>query len=355
MKKTALFMAIACATGMANAEEKNDLVVKLGGGLLASEQEMKFQIGGRLQWDYNLAQKNDETDESDLHVRRARIYLKSTVGDWSLKSQFNIDKAAENDDGAREDAGGTVEDLFITYEGFGSAAKISLGQQRVEFSLEDYTSSNDNTFLERSAVTEQYAIGRLAGVQVQGDVKGLHYAVGVFEDGEDKTEASKMFLNARVAYAANIDSGLVHLGLASHNQGDDSLTTGLEVAGVFGPLHAQAEYMMRTTDGADDLSGWYGQVGYVLTGETRPYKGGKFSRIKPASKTGAYEVVVRVTQGDGNYSDTELSTTEASEIGFGLNYYANNNVRLGVSYSISESDVNTDEGNEFRARAQFVF
>ncbi|KZZ12783.1 MULTISPECIES: OprO/OprP family phosphate-selective porin [Thalassolituus] len=355
MKKTALFIAIACAAGFAQADEKDDLIIKVGGGLMAQEKEIKFQTGGRLQWDYNLAKKNGETDESDIHVRRARIYVKSTVGDWSLKSQFNIDQASETDDGAREDSGGTVEDLYITYEGFGKPAKISVGHQRVEFSLEDYTSSNDNTFLERSAVTEAYSVGRLAGIQVKGDIDGLHYGVGLFEDGEDKTEASEMFLAARVAYAADIDGGLVHVGLGSHNQGEDTLTAGLELAGVFGPLHAQAEYMQRSIDDADDLAGSYVQVGYVLTGETRPYKAGKFKRIKPASSKGAYEVVVRATQGDGNYSDTELGATEASEIGIGLNYYANNNVRLGMSYSVAEGDATSDEGQEFRARAQFVF
>ena len=65
--------------------------------------------------------------------------------------------------------------------------------------------------------------------------------------------------------------------------------------------------------------------------------------------------MVRATQGDGNYSDTELGATEASEIGIGLNYYANNNVRLGMSYSVAEGDATSDEGQEFRARAQFVF
>ncbi|MCD8522291.1 MAG: OprO/OprP family phosphate-selective porin [Saccharospirillaceae bacterium] len=355
MKKTTLFMVIACATGIAHAEEKNDLVIKLGGGMLASEKEIRFQVGGRLMWDYNLAKKNGTTDESDIHVRRARIYLQSTVGDWSLKSQFNIDQASETDEGARDDAGGTVEDLFITYEGFGKPAKISVGHQRVEFSLEDYTSSNDITFLERSAVTEAYAIGRLAGIQVKGDVGGLHYGVGLFEDGDDKTEASKMLLAARASYAADVDGGLVHVGLGGHNQGDDTLTAGFELAGVFGPLHAQAEYMQRSTDGADDLTGWYAQVGYVLTGETRPYKAGKFSRIKPSGSKGAYEVVIRTTQGEGNYSDTELGATEAAEIGLGLNYYANNNVRLGMTYSMAEGEGTSDEGQEFRARAQFVF
>ena len=129
MKRTALFIAVACATSFAHSDEKDDLIIKLSGGLMAQEQEIKFQTGGRLQWDYNLAKKNGATDESDLHVRRARIYMKSTVGDWSLKSQFNIDQASETEDGARTDGGGTVEDLFITYEGFGKPAQISIGYQ----------------------------------------------------------------------------------------------------------------------------------------------------------------------------------------------------------------------------------
>jgi phosphate-selective porin OprO/OprP len=116
---------------------------------------------------------------------------------------------------------------------------------------------------------------------------------------------------------------------------------------VRGPFHIQAEYV-DAEFGGDDLSGYYVQAGYVLTGETRPYSGGKFKRVKPEAKTGAWEVVARYEDGDGDYSDIELGRTDATAYTLGLNWYAHENLRLGVNYS-------DDDGNEFRVRFQLTF
>jgi len=344
-------------SSLANAQ---DVTIKIGsGGLKAAdkEKEVKFQVGGRLMWDYNNAAENGVTDESDLAVRRARLFVKTQIGDWTLKSQFNVAEEATVDtsgDDARTDSGGTVEDLYIQYSGFGKQAKVTLGRQKTEFGLEELTSSKDITFLERNAATEAYVLGRKEGIQIQGDINTFHYGIGAFERGEGSQEAGKIAIVARAAYALKTDTALFHTGLA-YATGGDTDQLGLELAAVAGPLHAQAEFMQQDTDGADKEDAFYAQVGYVLTGETRPYKSGKFKRIKPSASTGAYEVVVRYTDGEANYSDTELGDTDGSEYGIGLNYYANNNVRLGVTYSESESADGTADGEELRARAQLVF
>ena len=88
---------------------------------------------------------------------------------------------------------------------------------------------------------------------------------------------------------------------------------------------------------------------------SRPYKDGVFKRIKPMATSGAWELVARYEAGDGDFGDVELSETDASAYTVGLNWYATNNARLGVNYTVGDSEVNSDEGKELRARIQYVF
>ena len=89
------------------------------------------------------------------------------------------------------------------------------------------------------------------------------------------------------------------------------------------------------------------------------YKRQKFKRVKPGSKLGAWEIVARYEDGNGNFSDIELGTqvgdNEASSFGVGVNYYAHKNVRIGVNYTDGDVDGSDNDGNEFRVRFQLTF
>ncbi len=323
-------------TPAANAEVK----VSTKGGLKVSSGDYKFEFGGRIMYDYNRSELNGETDENDFDLRRGRVYAKGNIAkNWAFKTQFNT-----NGDG--------VEDLYLRYTGWGKGAQVTIGNQKMPFGLEELTSSKDISVLERSAITEQYAIGRAEGVQLHGKAGGKNtYAIGVFTDDEKDAEIG---FAARYTMAFGGDDSLVHLGLAYKDIDEDS-AFGLEGAFVTGPFHVQAEYVDGETEGNDDLSGYYLQAGYVLTGETRPYKGGKFKRVKPNGKGGAWEVVARYEDGDGNHSDIELGRDDASAFTLGLNWYAHKNVRFGVNYTDGESNTSDDDGSEFRVRFQLTF
>jgi phosphate-selective porin OprO/OprP len=126
-----------------------------------------------------------------------------------------------------------------------------------------------------------------------------------------------------------------------------------------GPFHAQAEYF-DAEDGNDDVDGYYVQLGWVITGESRPYEDGKFKRVKPANKNGALELVLRYEEGDGKYSDVGLSSSlvNGEQTTVGLNYYVNDYVRVGLSYMDGEAENSIGQsfdGDELRARFQFAF
>lgn len=319
--------------------ESSDVNVKLKGPIeiKSADGEFSAKIGGRLMWDYNYAELNSEADEDDFSIRRARLYLSGNVSDWSYKLQFNIGNGN----------GGTPEDLYIRYNGWGKQAVLTVGKQKEPFGLEFLESSNDITFLERSAIIEAYAPQRQEGVLFSGQQGDLTYALGIFEDDSNSDGAA---VTGRVTYTPIQSSEQVlHMGLAHSNRAADLAVTGVELAYSNGPYHIQTEFMSSDKEGVSN-DGYYVQAGWIITGETRPYKNGVFKRVSPGNSAGAWEVVLRYEDGDGNYSDQELGNTDATTYGIGVNYYINKFMRLGATYTDAKDNLSNDTGSEFRAR-----
>ncbi len=358
MKKAILPLALAALASQANAgtvtTSGDDLIIDTKGGLKVSTADgnNSFQIGGRIQWDYEADESDVKEDTDDFDIRRARLYAKGHVGNWAYKAQFNI---AES--GGEE--GGTAEDLYIRYTGFGKQANITVGKQKEPFGLEELTSSKDISSLERSAMTELYAPGRSGGVQLHGKGSNWTYGLGIFEaDGDSSNDFDNTAVTGRVTFApVKNDDLLVHLG-AGFSTRDAELSAdevdvyNVELAAVTGPFHAQAEYF-DAEEGDVDADGYYVQLGYVIGG-VRPYKDGVFKKVKPSSKDGAWELVLRYEDGDGKYSDIDLATTEGEQTTFVVNYYLNSHIRFGLSYMDGEQD-SGEEGEELRFRTQFTF
>lgn len=353
MKKQLLTLAVACAAPLANAgtvtSAGDDLVIDTKGGfeVYTADKSKSFKLGGRIMWDYDSTDSDDDSkDSDDMEVRRARIYASGNVNDWEYKAQFNINNASND-----------YEDLYIRYNGFGKKASITVGNHHEPFGLDQLTSSNDMPLLERAAVTESYTPGRSEGISLSGKDSNWTYGIGVYEaDGDAENTA----LTGRLTYVPfQNDNSLVHLGVGFSSRdaemSDDEVDViGLEAAYVVGAFHAQAEYF-DAEFGDQDEDGYYVQVGYVLTGEMRPYKDGKFKRVKASGDSGAWEIVLRYEDGFAKYSDIGLSTAEGSQTSFGVNYYLNDNVRMGASYMTGENDASGLDGNELRLRLQFTY
>ncbi len=341
---TKLIAVIVTASALfATSVQAEEIKVSTKGGLKVTSGEYEFKFGGRIMYDYNKSEKNGVTDEDGFDLRRGRLYASGKIGDnWQFKSQFNT-----NGDG--------VEDLYLRYTGWGKGANLTIGNQKVPFGLEELTSSKDISVLERSAITERYAVGRAESVKLHGALgSNSTYAISAFAEDQDDTNDDEIGFAARYTIApVKSDNNLLHLGIAYRDIGDTD-AFGLEAAAVSGPFHIQAEYNDGDF-GNESLSGYYVQAGYIFTGETRPYKGGIFKRVSPSSKGGAWEAVVRYEDGDGNHSDIELGRTDASAYTLGLNWYAHKNVKLGINYTDGEDNIDNDDGSEFRVRFQLTF
>ncbi len=336
----ALIAASALASNTANAEVK----VSTKGGLKVTSGEHEIKIGGRIQYDYNRSELNGETDEDEFDARRARLFVSGKVGqDWGYKVNWNVD-------------GDGFEDLYLRYNGFGKGAIVTVGNQHQAFTLSQLISSKDVGISERPGIVERYLIGRRESVQLHGDFDKLHYAVGLFT--EEDSDDSNGFAG-RVAYAPiKNDQNTIHLGF-SYKDTEEQDGFGVEFGAVSGPFHLQSEYFsadeVNGDGGEDDIDGYYVQAGYFITGEKRPYKNGTFKRPKPNSKRGAWEVVARYEDGDGGFGDIELGNTDATSYALGVNYYATHAVRINASYQAGESNLNDDDGSEFRVRFQVAF
>lgn len=350
-RKTAIAWLVVptlCAATTARAgtvsTDGEDLIINTKGGLevRTTDGDYSFELGGRLQYDYNHSELNGQTDEDEFDVRRARLFAAGSIRDWAWKAQFNIG----------DNNGGEPEDLYIRYNGWGQGARITVGKQKMPFGLEEMTSSKDISLLERSAMTEAYALGRYEGLQFHGVRGDVTYAVAGFED--DSSDDDGFAWAARGTWApVNADGRVVHLGAAYRDMAEDVEAVGLEAAAVTGPFHVQAEYGHAERFGTD-RDGYYVQAGWILTGETRPYKNGVFKRVKSAGHYGAWELVARYEDGEGDYGDIELGASDATAWGLGLNWYLNDYVRLGVNYTEGDSNDNDDDGSEFRARIQLA-
>jgi phosphate-selective porin OprO/OprP len=155
----------------------------------------------------------------------------------------------------------------------------------------------------------------------------------------------------------------------------------VEAAANYGPLLVQGEYYFYNVDRALGLSslrfnGGYAEAGWVITGESRAYHGGRAAYFgvvpeDPFSLAGggwgAWEIAARYSMVNLNdrlgFLDG-VAGGKQSIITAGLNWYVNRNIRFMLNYlhgridkQVSATD-STDAGSKFDAvamRTQVAF
>jgi phosphate-selective porin OprO/OprP len=339
--------------------------------------------------------------------RRARLGFEGTAFKW-----FNYR--------AEVDFAGNAVNLTDAYLQYTKIPKtvLTVGQHKAPFGLESNNSDNYNIFLERGMFTNAFgnagAERRIGILAAYAPKKTINIAAGLFGDNESISRGSgaapgeSWGVNARATWEPLLETGrVIHLGVStfyrSHlksgdtpdavrlndrpniridggNIADSGVITGtrslkyggVEAAGVFGPLTVAGEAGRLWLDrfGGDNahFSGYYGYAAYMLTGETRPFKGGNFDRIKPFKELGkgglgAFEVALRYDHID--LSDTPVlarAGNEASSITAGLNWYFNPYAKLmlnwvrfwGDNTPLDPTDIKT-RGDAFAARFHLDF
>lgn len=370
---------------------KRFLTSALVAGLLVAPQayadDVTVNVGGRLHHDFSVGLNSDDdltAAVGELNtgttIRRARVKVSGDIGDVaSYKAEYDF-------------AGGDADfaDVTITLKDVGGLGDIKAGHFKESLGLEELTSSNDITFIERSLLSA-FTPGRNHGFQGGTALGDINLAVGVFRNTDSyATETGKdsswnYTLRAHTPVMDDED-GLVHVGLAySFNNVDDSVSyssnevnqgptlvdtgavaadnagiVGVELAAVFGALSVQAEYMNADvdSDGGSDPSfdGWYAQVSYFLTGESRPYNAGKgnFGRVVPEGDDGAVELAARFSSVDLNDSDAGVAGGEQDNITIGVNWYLHKHLRAMLNYVNQDLDT-VGDNHSLVARVQADF
>lgn len=363
----------------------------------SADGKYSFQPLARMHLDVTHFDDDASDRSSNTDIRRARLGAKGKLGD-------DLSYKAEVDFGGDVVA---LTDFYLKYSGFGVVDLVA-GHQRPKMGLQQQTSSNNIRLLERSAPINALLQGRRLGLNVLAGDDHWSLGAGVFGEGagvtnqtDDEDTSIEGRASANVLGLFDPDTkNVVHVGGGySHRRLGDNQARfrarpgtgdgprivdtgviantdtvdvfGLEAAGVFGPFSAQAEYIrsdLSRDSGAQDakFDGYYVQAGYILTGETRGYKGksGKFGGVKPKKPfnlkdggIGAVEVVGRIENLDLN--DGGIAGGEVDILTGGVNWHLNNNVRIMANIISVDSDGNAvvpnDDPTIYSMRTQWNF
>lgn len=288
-----------------------------------------FKPRGRLHYDAAyVSNPGDLIATKDLgfstRVRRVRLGAEgSFAGDFEYQVEADFANSAVS-----------LADVYLTYRPKGAPWEATVGHVFTLNGLEQMTSSNRSSFVERAQFVEAFNNGRRLGAQIgyigMDDQLRLH--VGAFNDTVNADRSNDDYvLAARAVYAPKALGGQLHFGLnyqyrrAQSNQlaftyqsrpfvqntdtrfvstgnlaarGDQVF--GIEAAGIFGPLHVAAEGQLLKVDtikpgdvltsgdassgarilGDPRFFGFYAETGYWLTGETRGYRDGLWQRTR---------------------------------------------------------------------------
>lgn len=340
----------------------------------SKDGNFKFGVGGRMQADTAFFFPNTPYGNG-AEIRRVRLKGYGTVyHDWKYKVEIDFADGAELTDG------------WLAYTGF-KPLVLKVGHQKVPFGLQSLTSSLYQVFQERAlpdAFIDNGESGRrrLGITALLGDdLFGGDYwtfETGFFGQGANddgafneswgtatratyapiaNTEDSEVVAFGGSVYYRdlNANSGLrISVRPEAHISGVRLVDTGViraannfrladaEFTSIWGPFHAQAEYMDERVSRSNGLSalnfnGFYVQAGYFLTGESRHYnkKYASYKGVKPFHPVGlggwgAWEIAGRYSYLDlaSNFNEGGLER----DFTFGINWWANQNVMFRFNY-----------------------
>jgi phosphate-selective porin len=125
----------------------------------------------------------------------------------------------------------------------------------------------------------------------------------------------------------------------------------------FSVLFEYVHNWTKTPTGSEQFSGSYVTGSYVISGEQRPYdkKAGYARRIKPTGKSGAWEIIARISKLDLDNRDIHGGIN--NRYTFGLNWWATQYWKAGMTYGITNllKDNILGVTNSFQFRIQWIF
>jgi phosphate-selective porin OprO/OprP len=347
------------------------------GGLRAKTGDGKvlLRLGGRVHHHWEFFSLGDQSKaafgdfQDGVEFRRVRVYLQGEFFDH-FEGKIQIDFAGGDAD---------FRDVFLALTNLEYVGRIQVGQFKEPFSLEELTSSNDITFVERS-LASAFVPSRQTGIMVQrnvGEDNFAQIAIGVFRGVDDFGNGvgdENYNVTARASAApiyADDGRSLLHVGTAFSVRNtevqrfrarpeanlagrvvdtgnlviSDAKLAGFEVAAVLGSFSIQSEFIADFVDtkgpsGDPILFAFYVMGSWVVTGEHRGYdkKNGIFKGIKPKERFlengwGAIELVTRYSHLNTDSDGVDGGTVH--DFTAGTNWYMNDLFKIMFQYTAS--------------------
>jgi phosphate-selective porin OprO/OprP len=367
--------------------------------------DQRFRMRGRFQYDvYSQDWDVGAEDQNRSYIRRAFLGVQGRFSEqWRYKVDFAL---APGDDSSNQVA---VDDAFI--EWVNDDWSLVIGEHNITSPLEDRISSLDVPFNERSSMINAYEFGRRAGIgvitgganwsasaAVQGDSLNNADNLSGGANGDESTAISGRFTWAPIFETTPEGTTLVHIGLSARQRdrngdgafqyrtrplngrgdrlvsstalGDSDTTFGAELALQWGAFGLQAEYATLegegTAPGVDfESDGYYVDVYWSLTGESRNYRGnqGSFGAIAPRNAVnnggwGHWMLSARYDYLDLSDPTFGANRGEQSAYGVGLDWVPIDHVRFKLNYAVSDMERTTasdDDATIISLRTQFDF
>ncbi len=358
--------------------------IETKGGIKITSADKKFEasLGGRIHFDTYAFDRDQASTTGTTEFRRARLTLAGKAFGWEYKMEQDF-AAGDNHEGLR--------DLYIAKSALGG--KFTIGHFKPYRSMEELTSSNEITMMERpfSSATglyngrqfqqgvgylragDNYTLGatvfnlrgatgprnegagaaaRFTFAPINNETSTLHFGVSASVENANKGSAD---LKASVNYAGRRGPSQT-IATTTGASGDSVTAVGLEAAGAFGPWFFQSEYaraqFSRPLNGDQNIDTFYVMGSWMLNGGHKPYKAatGVFGSPKVADK-GLWELTARYDR----IKNDDVDGMDVSSAIFGANYYINPNLRLMFNYTRGDNEFTGDQTGQYALRTQFNF
>ena len=282
-------------------------ILCLGASATAFAQ-VEAKVTGRVHFDarnfstnYNTIADRDTASLGDsFEVRRARIGISGTINkDISYEVVGNAVGSNTN----------FVDTAWGNY-GFNKKAQVRVGRFKQPFSMEEQSSSNNVSFMERS-YGNQMVPGKRLGAMVHGEpMTGLTYGVSIYQDGFNELtnqssignkQAARFTLN--LAQINDIKDTVLHIG-AGYTGGESSVVpTNSGNTSSAADTTTRATIVAMRSENRGQANVYRAQIG----GDT----------LRPATTTST-----------STLSGTTVTTTSTTAGGLGYNQSANNAITI---------------------------
>lgn len=344
--------------------------------LPAGADAQPFELGGRLMWDADsfdgvLNRPGGGARRFDGYLRRARLEIGGEVGD-DVEYVFDVDFTGLQNAAATA----TLHTAGLRYTGL-DAFELFVGRTKEPFGLEELTSSNAISAIERNFFTEATDSDSQPnfGVRLDGAVGRVGWQTGLFNPrgSPSRRDGGDRFAWTSRVFAAPVldgDHRVVHVGAAYSDRRldapvlqagfgldvaegggqldsstllvEDDRELGLEGLVIRGPFSLQAELFRKLMEGAAggpdaDVDAYYLQGTWTLTGQARGYRPREGVAGAVDARSGrAIELVARYDT--VRFAVDGRPDERAEGWLLGANWYLNSNLRFMLDYVHLESE-----------------